>query len=329
MSWNVFKATHLTCSIEPGTLVQPTPLVLLTTCALISSGCATTPSPKKPAANAEKTASWSKDDFDIFVEINADRVLVNGTEVATHDGEQFDPSVPRKHHGLLVVPISRSVDAAEDAAPHPSLAIAANPVVSAQILTAVVYSAPGSLSENPAYTLIVGDGPPTVVELPEFSRLMQEENLAAPPMLTLSPTWQTMRLAAFMKLAKLGDCVADGSCAAHEKNRRRWASEARTSARANEPQRAQTHLRKLASSYDLQQAHKLLGQAVSRAREINGHPPRYLKVNMKGELPVSLYPELFALRCANWSPGLAEEAATAGEWTCEAMVDTIVVNIVR
>lgn len=41
-------------------------------------------------------------------------------------------------------------------------------------------------------------------------------------------------------------------------------------------------------------------RAAARAEKLNGQPARYLQVNLSGELPVSLYPQLFALRCRDW-----------------------------
>ena len=313
------------------TMVHRRCVLLLLVCALASASCTTTPRAKKQAQVPAKTAAWSPSDFDIFVEVTADKVLVNGTEVASHDSSRLDEDIERRHAaGLLVVPIARGVsDAAKSAPQNLSLAVAVEPEVSSQVLTTVAYSAPGSLSEISTYVLIVGDTPPVVVEEPQFGRLMQAEKLDAPPMLTLSPTWRTMRLAAFMKVARLGDCAVDDTCKEREQTRRKWALDARKLARSDQSAKASAFLRKLAASYELERAHAGLRSAAERAEELNGHRPRFLQVSLKGDLPVSLYPELFALRCRNWTPDLVEQAAKKGQWSCDKMVDSIVVNIVR
>jgi hypothetical protein len=294
------------------------------------SACTTAPDiVEQPDQSTAKAVPY-EDKFDIFVEVTADKVLVNGAEVASHDAAQFDASVERRDiRGLSIVSLVSGVgEVAGDLAHTPSLAIEVDPAVSAQILTAVIYSAPGSLSIA-SYSLIVGEAPPVDVGVPDLGMISKEDQLDAPPHLTLSPTWRVIRLAAFMNLAKHGDCLADNTCAAREAARRRWTTDAREMSRADKPERVHAALRKLAASYDLQRVHAALRDAAARAEELNGQRPHLLQVNLSGELPVSLYPELFALRCANWTPTLVEDATATGRWSCEEMVDRIVVNIVR
>ncbi|QDG53081.1 hypothetical protein FIV42_20730 [Persicimonas caeni] len=305
-------------------------IALISALTLVAS-CAGAPKHAEPAQPADaSTQAWSADDYDVVVQITADAVLVDGKEVATHDRVVFDEGVERRDiEGLYVVPVSRAVSKAAKGAPEDaSLAVVVDPAVGADLFTSVIYTAPSAMSVG-EYALIVGDAPPVVVSVPDMGKLMAQEKLTAAPMLTLSPTWETMRLAAFMNVAKLGACVDDNTCGARATERRRWVSEARGASDPSSGEQTKALLNKLAASYDFDRAHAALNKAAEQAEELNKQPPRYLQVNLSGELPVSLYPEMFALRCANWSPGMVAEATREGRWECDAMVETIVVNIVR
>lgn len=304
--------------------------VLLLTGALVLGGCATAPTVTASAPDQPADSRPSPDDFDVFVEITADAVRVDGAQVATHDASRFDADVERRGFaGLELVAVASAVREAARGAPKPaSLALVVDPVVSARIVTTVIYSAPGSLSLR-SYALAVGDAPPVAVEMADLVRQMHQENLPAPPFLTLSPTWRAVRLAAFMKVAEVGECTEAGTCDALAQRRKDWTGQARRATRQHQRERSRALLDQLTASYDFQRVHAGLRAAASRARKLNGHQPRYLQVSLSGDLPASLYPELFALRCANWSPTFVDHAARMGKWDCDAMADTLVVNIVR